>query len=1815
MNDDEAAVEPIAVIGMACRLPGAGSLAQFWRNLVEGVDSTRDYTLDEQRALGAPEDEVSDPGFVPAALVLDEMESFDAQLFGITRREAEMRDPQHRLFLELAHATLENAGYDPARYDGDIGVYGGIGADEYGWRNIRRNATVMASSGVLSLLTGTHSDYLATHASHNLGLRGPSLTLHTACSTTLVALHLACEALRNGECDMALTGGASIELPHGLGYVHSEGDILSADGRTRTFDASATGTLWGSGGGAVLLKRLSDALADGDHVRAVIRGSAVNNDGANKVSFGAPSVEGQAIVVAQALGIAGVDPRTVTYVEAHGTATDLGDPIEVSALSSVFSQDTDDIGWCGLGSVKSNIGHLGPVAGIAGIIKTVLSIEHGLIPPSLHFERPNPKLALDTSPFYVNAALARWQPDGPRRAGVSAFGIGGTNAHAVLEEAPRAGARDGSARPTQLVQVSARTATALTTLTERLAEHLAAHPELDLADVAHTLRVGRRDLPHRLAVTATDTADAAKALGDRKRRLTTTGPVQARRVAFLFSGQGAQYVGMGAQLYRTEPVFRGSVDECLRILGGDLGRELRDLLLSEGADAARLNETELTQPALFVVEYSLARLWASWGVTPAGMIGHSIGEYVAATLAGVFHLADALRLVAARGRLMQSMPAGAMLAVRLDEAELVGRLPEGLSVATVNGPAACVVAGPTPLVEEFAARLDADGVGHKALRTSHAFHSPMMEPILAEFHQLVEAVERRAPQGAFLSNLTGDWISPGDATDPSYWARHLREAVRFGDCVQRLLSDGDWLLVECGPGRQLAGLARMHLARGAVAPLASLPSPGEPKSDLETLYAAAGQLWACGVALDGETFGDRGRRVPLVPYPYERKRHWIEPTMADPTATATAASGPRPVDEWFTVPVWRQEPPTEPGAVFERCLVFDEGTAVADGLRAAGVDVVRVRPGDTFTHESDGYALRPAEPHDYDLLLADLAGAGGLPSRVVHAWALSGEPAGGDPDGAWRAQDLGFFSLLHLVQSVAAAQVTAHVDIVTTGTQDVTGDDTTRPEHATVAGIAKVVPLEYPAMTVRHLDIAGSTRPGDLVAELLREPAGAVALRGGHRWTRDYQPVTVPAGGTGLREEGVYLVTGGLGGLGITLAEDLAQRVRARLVLLARSPLPPEEEWDRHLSVHGVSDRAGRAIAAVRRMRQAGAEILVLAADVTDVADLRAVRDKTLAAYGRLDGIVHAAGVPGGGMAEVKDRAAAEAVLAPKVRGTLALHGAFGDLTLDFVALFSSVTAVTGGFGQVDYCAANSFLDSYARGAHGWDARVTALNWGGWLEVGMAAEVAAPAGFRAQQRGDRVAVVDHPVITDRHASDGAALPWCGGVVAPDTHWVLDEHRISGVPVMPGTGHLENVRAAFAAARPGEPGQAVELRDVVFVRPMAVADGSGAEVRVAFTEGDEGWDFEVTSVSAGASETHVRGTAGWVDPGPTPVADLAAVRARCQLAAHDIGAEGERSGSGLLTFGAHWRSLRRVEVGQDEQFAVLELPEAAAADLARWVLHPALLDEATSFGLTAEGQYLPMGYGRLVVRAALPARLYSHLRYRPGGGGEIVSADLSLYDADGRELVAISDFVLRRIDTAAMTDTVRQGAHAAGNRPGPVASTATGIGLADGAEAFRRVLGRDLGRQVVITAQPLTQVFAGVAGLTQETVAGDLDPVAVDTTQREGYVAPRTELEATLAGVWRDVLGIDAVGADDDFFELGGNSLVAVQLISQIRRTVGVKLPMRSLFETATVAGMAVVVQGLRDAPQAAAPAAETSIPRLPRPRAGQNTTTTTARGQ
>jgi acyl transferase domain-containing protein/NADP-dependent 3-hydroxy acid dehydrogenase YdfG/acyl carrier protein len=909
MNGGDSGRE-IALVGMAGRFPGARDLHQFWQNLRDGREAVTFFPAEELAAAGVGPELLADPHYVRAASLLEGVELFDAPFFGYTAREAEILDPQQRLFLEQAWAALEDAGCSPSRYEGLIGVYAGVAWNTYLLSNLTSHPELFGDGG-FQVFVASDKDFLPTRVSYKLNLRGPSMVVQTSCSTSLVAVHLACLSLLNYECDLALAGGVTVKVPQRQGYLHQEGGLASPDGHCRAFDARAAGTIFGSGIGVVALKRLADARAGGDAIRAVIKGSAVNNDGSLKVSYTAPSVEGQAEVIAAAQAIAGVDPATIGYVEAHGTGTSLGDPIEIAALAKVFREATAARAFCAVGSVKTNVGHLDAAAGVAGLIKTVLALEHRQIPPSLNFAQPNPAIDFAASPFRVNAALCDWPADGaPRRAAVSSFGVGGTNAHLILEEAPAPPPAAAPARPWQLLLLSARSAEALEAATDNLADHLADRPALDaagLADVAHTLHAGRTVFRHRRALVARDAADAAEALRRRDpARLLAAADAEdprERPVAFLFPGQGTQHPGMARALYEGEEVFRRALDQCAELLRPALGRDLRLLLYPAAApDADRaaarreLTSTALAQPALFAVEYALAELWISWGVRPAAMIGHSVGEYVAACLAGVMPLAGALALVAARGRLMQELPAGAMVSVPLSAAALADLLPPEAAVAALNEPERTVASGPLAAIQELERRLAAAGVASRRLHTSHAFHSPMMEPAVEPFLAEVRKLRLAPPEIPFLSNLSGGWITAEEATDAGYWARHLRQPVRFADGVGELLADPRRILLEVGPGRMLATFCRHHPRHAGHPVVTSLPPPagggdrgeggeGGEGSDAQAAMAEAlGRLWLAGRRLDdaGPTSGEGRRRVPLPTYPFERQRYWIEPAERAP---------------------------------------------------------------------------------------------------------------------------------------------------------------------------------------------------------------------------------------------------------------------------------------------------------------------------------------------------------------------------------------------------------------------------------------------------------------------------------------------------------------------------------------------------------------------------------------------------------------------------------------------------------------------------------------------------------------------------------------------------------------------------------------------------------------------------------------------------------------------------------------------------------------------------------------------------------------------
>ncbi|MEM7198916.1 MAG: beta-ketoacyl synthase N-terminal-like domain-containing protein [Planctomycetota bacterium] len=1368
-NEPNDLADAIAVVAMTCRLPGARNVEELWRNLEDGVESIRFLNPDQLRTAGVPDELIENPNFVPSAGgVLDDVDQFDAGFFGFSPREAQVTDPQQRLFLECAHEVLELAGYDPDTYRGAVGVFGGGGRPVYLLDNLIGHPGLLDAVGPFQAGIATDKDFLPTRVSYQLNLRGPSINVQTACSTALVSVHLACQSLLSGECDLAMAGGVSITTIDFRGYLYEEGGVYSPTGHCHTFDARARGMVGSNGLGIVVLKRLREALNDGDTVRAVIRGSAVNNDGAVRVDFAAPGVEGQAQVIGDALAVAGVDARTVTMVEAHGTGTALGDPIEVAAITQAFREHTRDKGYCALGSIKTNIGHTNTAAGCAGLIKAVLALEHQKIPPSLNYERPNPEIDFGSSPFFVNTELRDWTTDDtPRRAGVSSFGMGGTNAHVIVEEAPPM-PPTGATRGQQLLVLAAKTEPALEAAAEQLRAHLEAHPEHDLADVAFTLQVGRRAFPFRRAIVAAGRAAAIEALAGKRPARVSSGQVARggdRPVAFLLPGQGAQYPAMAQELYAHEARFRAEIDRCAELLQPQLGADLREALFPATVDDAahqRLAQTGLAQPAIFAVEYALARLWQHWGVRPSALIGHSVGEYVAACLADVMSLEDALGLVAERGRLMQSMAPGAMTSVPLSEAEVRPQLKASLSLAAVNAPALCVVAGPTDAVAKFEQELAGRDVQCRRLHTSHAFHSAMMEPAVEPFRAAVQKVTLRPAQIPCVSTVWGTWIDPDQWADPDYWVLNLREPVRFSDGVRALLDDPDRALLEVGPGQTLSALVRQHgQETGGRAVIPSLRHPQADDPDEQCVLQALGRLWLAGVRVDWEAFQDGGRRrrLPLPTYPFQRQRYWVDPARdggrgADRGALVKNAN----VGEWFWVPSFRRGAPLSPalpdgdGAWLVFADELGVGDALAARLAAAGRPVARVRPGDGFAAQADGaFAVRPGSRRDLDELFAALRSQGAAVGHVVHLWHVEALAASGRngavPDAA-APQDGGFDTLLALGQ--VAADLPEHesvqVTVVTNQLFDVLGGEARRPERATVLGLTKVLPLELPTVTTRHVDLGGEILdPGQHVAAaelILAECAAAVgddadaaaAYRGPHRWLPSFEPTRLPVPPTRaprLRDGGTYLITGGLGGIGLALATGLAERSGVKLVLLSRGGLPAPDQWDAHLAEHGERDRVSRRIAAVRSLEAQGAEVMVAAADMTDRAALDAALTAARARFGPFCGVVHAAGLATGGLIVARTPEAAAEVLAPKVTGTLLLQELLAGDPLDFFALCSSLASVRGGLGAADYTGANAFLDllplSADRGAR---TPFVSVAWDTWNEVGMAVETEVPAELR-----------------------------------------------------------------------------------------------------------------------------------------------------------------------------------------------------------------------------------------------------------------------------------------------------------------------------------------------------------------------------------------------------------------------------------------------------------------------------------------------------
>ena len=1361
-------------------------------NGVECLDVPTDADLD---AAGVTPDIRSHPNFVRHCTALDGAANFDAGFFGMSPRDAQIVDPQHRIFLECAWEALENAGYAAGTTDHAVGVYAGASMNTYLFQ-ILRDPALVESVGRYQLMLGNDKDFLCTRVSYKLNLRGPSITIQTACSTSLVAVVTACQALARGECDIALAGGVSVTVPERSGYLYEEGMIFSPDGRCRPFDVGAQGTRGGAGAGVVVLKRLAEALEERDTIHAVIRGVAVNNDGADKAGFTAPSVDGQIEVIATAQALAGIQPREISYIETHGTGTPLGDPIEIAALTGAFRSSTQDVGFCRLGSLKANLGHLDVAAGVASLIKAVLVLKNRQLPPLVNFTSPNPKLDLDRSPFVASAQGAPWVSEGaPRRAGVSSFGIGGTNAHVVLEEAPASSAT-AAARTTQLLIISAKTAAALERATARLADDLDKHPERCLADVAWTLQVGRRQFAHRRAVTAGTSSEAVARLRE-PRVVSAVHSGGPRPVAFMFSGQGSQYPGMGEALYRGEAAYREAVDKCAGYLSDHIDRDIRDVLFGNGGD--EINETRLTQPALFVAEYALACLWRQWGIVPKAMIGHSIGEYVAAHLAGVMSLEDALGIVATRGRLMQGCPPGAMAVVHLSPEELSSLLPKGVEIAAVNAPELCTVSGPTEKLGAWLKTHAAMGVQFASVKTSHAFHSAMMEAALPGLIAGLAKISLSPPAIPYVSNLTGAWITPREAMSPDYYAAQLRRPVQFLAGCRTLLTDPSLLLLEVGPGTTLQMMARLIAGSGRANQIvSSLSHPKERRSEDKSVLDAAGRLWLSGVPVNwlGLHADVTPARVPLPTYPFERERHWVD-TPAQPTNAKLARH--ENVADWLFAPTWRRDESFDRN----RCALSDSwivmarpgalATALLDELANAGADAIFVEMSDSYAAvDKRRFKVRLGESDDLAAMTRQLQARRTTVRGAIYVWTGATDRMAGAVAGY-----NGLVSLAETLQLTNDGR-NASLVVATFGTQSVLGEPVRDVTASLALGPVLVLPTEVPGLSARLVDFEeewAAVAPTAVANALIHEADSGdgeniVAWRGGRRWVRRYDKLALPGADPGhlpLKSRGAYLITGGLGGVGLTLARWLAQCCSARLLLTGRTALPERTDWDRVLAEQAQDSAICRAIMAVRDIETEGGEVIVARADAADSEQMEAAIGLARSRWGEIEGVIHAAGIAGNGrFAFLKSPADVEAVLSPKMNGLDVLTRLLGARSLDFVVLMSSINAVVGAPGACDYAAGNAVLDAFADSEQrpaAW-RNVIAFDWAAWRDVGMAANLVVAESRRALWQENLRSGIPSPAGIEVFSRVLAAGPR-RVVVTP--HNLIDAVHLARTPVIVHAG--------------------------------------------------------------------------------------------------------------------------------------------------------------------------------------------------------------------------------------------------------------------------------------------------------------------------------------------------------------------------------------------------------------------------------------------
>lgn len=1776
--------DKVAIIGLAFRGPGANSPEELWSNLVAGEESIHTFDVETMIKRGVDPLIARRDNYRPTYGGATALDEFDASYFGMTQREAEIADPQFRLFLELTHSAIQRAGVERIASEARVGVYGGSAHNDYREDYVDRNELVRTSSGGMSVRIGTNPDYIAPLASFRLGLTGQAVSLYTACSTSLVAVHLAAQALLLDEIDIAIAGGVQVDVPLGGGYLFSQGNIYSESGHVQPFSAQADGTVFTDGGGVVVLKKLSDAQRDGDHIHGVIVASGINNDADRRAGFTSPSVDGQRELIAAILRTHNIDPASIDMVEAHGTGTVVGDPIEVRALAEAYREVNAKLspGTCSIGSAKGNVGHLGAAAGMAGLIKACFAVSEGRIPPTINWAPLNPALSLEDTPFRIAEHLEEW-PAGERRrrAAVSSFGIGGTNAHLIVEQPDERATFSDEPDEWSILPVSADTTESLKQTAEALADAIEA-VKWRATDVAHSLTHGRRDRKHRLAALAQSTDDAPQALiapvavGEKDE------PVQT---AFLFPGQGAQFVDMSAELIERFPAYREAFHRVAALFLAE-GIDVREAIFGtheQPASTTDLAQTRITQPALFTVEYALSETLRDMGIKPVALHGHSIGELVAATVAGVFSLEDAVTLVAARGRLMQSTRPGAMAAVPISADELEALLPSDVEIAASNSTTNTVVSGPEEPITVFLQELEDLGMPATRLQTSHSFHSSSLDPVLSEFRSVVAGLTLSTPTIPLISNVTGTWMTDDQATSPDYWVAQVRQRVRFAEGMATLSALGPLTTIEVGPGRALTTFARHSQTESTEIDAISTLAPRSGEQEIVGFLTALAQLWCRGAAISLETVAAmNGRTVPLPPHRYQRRRHWVEPDAMRRRQAQDNSDYSDPITAPFAVPNWEQAPATDApktaALLGESWLIIDHselGTdEVSDRARALGASVSQVVTGPDFLEVMGDYEVRPGEADDAEEVIRDLRDRGSFPDRIVLAI--------GEADGETAFErSLGAYALSAAWARAIAAQASGEetqITLVTVGARSIAGEPST-PEIATAIGPLLTLPREAQGVDARHLDADAGALADDLVHAIIGGTDEIMAIRGGRRWFMSFEPMVQhpieAIVNSRFREGSTYLITGGMGGLGLAIAERLTERLNPTLILLGRHRVAERERWEGIAA--GSGDEADR-IRALLDLEAKGAIVVPVSCDVTDADAFRTTLTEVTRERGRIDGVVHAAGLPGGQLLAVHDLDRAAAVIAPKVVGAeVIVSEANGGSLADcgFIALFSSVNTATAPYGLCDYVGANSYLDALAANAQRQHVPVLSIGWGGWADVGMVSTAGAGEAFRqftAALSGQPEKPIDHPFVRGITRTD-ADKATVRATLEPGCHWVIDDHRIGGVGVVPAAAVIEMLRATACELVGVE---SVRISDVLFLGPIEASAPTTLTITCTRID-DDSWSFDLRASSspdeAGTIRASGRLSAAPPQPESVTIPDV------------DLAEVTETPGGGLVEFGPHFDIVRRY--GRDGDVGVALVTGIAADPGTMWI-DPAVLDRA-AHGIRGElgVGYLPFGYS--VVDVYHPVRNETIIvqRHHPTDDSDLVQVDEMHLNTSGEVCMVVTGYALKAmrdgvgsedVDASpALTTAPAQGSPALAQ----LVPKRSFLSVVQGQELFERALSGRYGPMLYATTGRLADRIRETRSFRVEKLTGPTAVVDADSPRSHllpEYVAPRTPVEELVTTLWSQALGIAHVGIDDDFFMRGGSSLVAVQLVGRTREQSGVVLSVADIFQNPTARRLAGLIE-------------------------------------